>query len=249
MDKSKICEWKIEKNIGIITLNNPPKNMLIDPEFIEFEKLKKWTDNELIKGLIIMGNNRHFSSGADIKFLLEQTKNYNKLKSSITKSDKILHYIEKLPIPTLACIKGACFGGGLEIALSCHIKIASENAIIGMPESEKGLMPGLNGTIRLPKLIGKSKSLELILSGDLINAHDAKDIGIIDYVIPKKNVFDFSLNLLKKMTKDREIDVIHSIVKSINNSKKLSFEEAMDEEMKMFCKLALKEANRNMDKN
>jgi len=239
----KITETKIIDHIGILTIKNPPQNLLEEPEFIKLEELKKWINTHHLRGMIIQGSNRHFSAGANKDTLLKKD-GLKSLNERIKKGIKLLNYIENLTIPTIAAIKGACFGGGLEIALSCHIRVAGEKALIALPESELNLMPGLNGTIRLPKLVGEGKSIEVILSGEIVNSEKAHEIGIIDYVVPDKDVYDFSFDLLKKMTDNKDIDVIKSIVQSINNSRKMTFKDAIDEEMKMFCKLVIKEVNR-----
>ncbi len=245
MDKSKIADWKIKDNIGILTLNNPPKNLLINPEFVDINNLKTWTRCNSIKGLIITGSGRNFSAGADKNKLFNSAKSQDStLKNSIAKGVKVLNYINNLLIPTISTINGACFGGGLEIALSTHFRVCSPGSFFAFPETDLGLLPGLNGTLRLPKLIGYSKSLYMILSGEIINTEKALALGISDYIVPKNETFEFSINLIKKMTDNRRIEVINSVIKSLNNSKKMSLKKAMKEEMKMFSSLALNEAKR-----
>jgi enoyl-CoA hydratase/carnithine racemase len=244
MKKSKIIEWEIKDNIGILKINNPPQNLLIEPNFLDINDLKIWISCNNIKGLIITGNKRYFSAGADKEKLFKIAKNTSILKNSLIKGFKILTYIENLLIPTISVINGACFGGGLEIALSTHFRICSTNSFFAFPETDLGLMPGLNGTIRLPKLIGNNKSLFMILSGEILDAEKALEFGIVDHIFPKNDTFDSSLNFIKKMTENRKIEVINSVIKSLNNSKKMSLEKAMKEEAKMFCSLALKEAKK-----
>lgn len=245
MNKSKIIDWELKENIGILKINNPPQNLLIEPDFVDINDLKIWTTGNNIKGLIIIGEKRNFSAGADKEKLFEIAKNHNPtLKNSLKKGLKILDYIENLLVPTISAINGVCFGGGLEIALSTHFRVCSINSFFAFPETDLGLIPGLNGTIRLPNLIGNNKSLYLMLSGEIIDAEKAHELGIVDYIVPKNEILDFSFNLIKKMTDNRKIEVINSVIKSLNNSKKLSLEKAMKEETKMFCALAIKEANK-----
>ena len=245
MNKSKITEWEIKNNIGILKINNPPQNLLTEPDFININDLKIWLTCNNIKGLIITGEKKTFSAGADKEKLFNIAQNQNSiLKNSLIKGSKILKYIENLLIPTISAINGICFGGGLEIALSTHFRICSTNSFFAFPETDLGLIPGLNGTIRLPNLIGINKSLYMILSGEIINAEKALELGIVDYIVPKNEALDFSLNFIKKMTENRKIDVINSVIKSLNNSKKMNLEKAMKEETKMFCSLAIKEANK-----
>ncbi len=245
MNNFKITDWELKGNIGILTINNPPQNLLIEPDFVDINDLKIWIKNSLIKGLIITGKGKNFSAGADKEKLFEIVKN-NKilLKNKLKKGLKVLNYIESLLIPTVSAINGFCFGGGLEIALSTHFRICSTNSFFAFPETDLGLIPGLNGTLRLPKLIGKKKSLYMILSGEIIDAQKALDLGIVDYIVPKNEIMEASINFLKKMIDNRSIEVINSVIKSLNNFQKLRIEKAMKEEMKMFCSLAVKEAQK-----
>ena len=241
MEPVQLVKWSVLDSIGILTISNKPENYLESPEFINPELLKEITKTNSLKGLVICGEGRHFSAGANITKIYELANNEMNLGEKLNKGKEILSYIENLPIPTIAAIKGSCFGGGLEIALACHIRVCSKNALFAFPEANLNLMPGLGGTIRLPKLIGSKESIEMILPGDLIDAEKAFEIKLVDYIIHEKDVVGYSTDLLKKITKDRPVRVIHSIIKSINNAKLLSFDKAMQEETKMFCKLALDE--------
>jgi enoyl-CoA hydratase/carnithine racemase len=106
-------------------------------------------------------------------------------------------------------------------------------------------MPGLGCTVMLSKLIGAGKSAEIILTGEIVNSQKALDFKLVDYVLPGKEVLDFSVNMLEKLTSDRDIDVIQSVMKSIHNALTLPFEEAMEEETKLFCTLAAKSMTDN----
>lgn len=245
MEQSKIIDWELIDSIGIITINNPPQNYLDEPDFVSLDRLKAWTSNKSLKGFIITGMGKHFSAGANkenINKFAAKTWNFQK---KIKYGAKILNYIQNLPIPTIAAIKGACFGGGLEVALSCHIRVCSKNSLFSFPETDLELMPGLNGTIRLPRLIGMNKAIELILSGEIIDAEKAHKLNLVDHIVDSNEVFNYSLELIKKMTDNRHISVINSVVKALNNSNNLTLKKAIKQEMKMFCKLALEKALRN----
>jgi enoyl-CoA hydratase/carnithine racemase len=238
----KKIEFSVIEGIGILTLNNPPENFLIEPDFLDLKVFKKWIKESGIKGLVIIGKGRHFSAGADIENLYANSGKKGKFKYKLKKGHKILAFIENLNIPTISAISGACFGGGLEIALSTHIRVSSENALFSFPEIELGLIPGLNGSYRLSKLLKRSKVIELLLSGDIIDAEKAHSAGIVDYVVAKNEVLNFSLALLKKLTDNRPMEVINFIIKSLNNSRNFNLKKAMKKEMIFFCKLALKES-------
>ena len=245
MQISNLIELKTADAIGIMTICNPPQNRIEDPEFIDLETLKMWTDENSLKGLIITGKGRHFSAGANTQKINEKVTQDQMMVEDLKKGRKILDHIERLPIPTVASISGVCFGAGLEIALACHIRVCSENSLLAFPESNLGLLPGLSGTFRLSRQIGAGRSMELILSGKTITACEALEMSIVDYIAPKKKGLKFAIDLLKKITADKPLHVIHAITQSLNNSKFLLPDDAMEEESKLFCQLALKVAQEN----
>ncbi|MCK5230783.1 MAG: enoyl-CoA hydratase/isomerase family protein [Desulfobulbaceae bacterium] len=247
MQYSKLLKWNVCDSIGVITINNAPQNRIEEAEFVEFDMMRKWISQNPLKGLIITGKGRHFSAGANTDNIYEKVIQQRTMEQELRRGRKILDYIERLPIPTVAAISGMCFGAGLEIALSCHIRVCGENALFAFPESNHGLLPGLSGTVRLPRQVGVAKSLELILSGEAVTAVKALEIKLVDYVVPKKQVFDFSIDLLRTMTANKPLRVIHAIVTSINNTKYLAEEEAMEAEAKMFCQLALQVAEKHTE--
>jgi enoyl-CoA hydratase len=238
METSNITSWERIGDIGILSISNDKKNYLDQPDFIDLEKLKIWSNEEGLKGIIIRGIGRNFSAGADIENLQELAKDQNNLFDKMNSGKKILDYIENLNIPVIAAINGACFGGGLEIALACNMRISSEKALFAFPEANHGLIPGLGGTYRLTQLLGK-KTFEVILDADLINANEAKDLGLIDYISETKNAFDFAKEKLENMISERSVEVIHSVMQAVNNAYNLDKDEALKAETELFCKLAV----------
>ncbi|HSH52274.1 MAG TPA: enoyl-CoA hydratase/isomerase family protein [Bacteroidales bacterium] len=237
MDKHHFVHWKREGDIGIISLSNEKENYLEVPDFIDIEKLKKWTEEPGLKGIIIHGLGRNFSVGANLKSLNELAKNYKLLSERIIQGKNILNYIENLEIPVIAAINGICFGGGLEIALACSMRIASNNALFAFPEINHGLIPGLGGIFRLVKLI-KNRAFEIILKGDMMNAEKALEIGLIDDITNDKDAFKYAQEKMLSMTGGRSTELIHFAMKALKNVDKLSKEDALQEETDMFCKLA-----------
>ncbi|MBU1343557.1 MAG: enoyl-CoA hydratase/isomerase family protein [Proteobacteria bacterium] len=241
MVSSKTFQWSVTQNIGILAMNNGPQNLINGNQFIELDTLKNWIDGEKIKGLIVTGGKRHFSSGADMNYLKQASANMQQFEKELKKCRKILDYISSLDILTIAQISGVCFGAGLEIALSCHMRICSSRAILAMPESNHNIMPGLTGTIRLPRLVGYNKALEMILSGNTVNAKEALKIGLVDYIAPKNELSDFTLGYITKITQNKPLHVVKSIIQSLNNGYSLNRQDAFIHEAKMFCRLANKE--------
>ncbi len=233
----------ITDDIGVVTIDSPPQNFLYSPEFIKKEDLKSFVDNNNLKGIILKGEGRHFSAGADLNNLFKLAQKEENLFREIQNGKELLNYIEKLDIPVLSAIRGVCFGGGLEIALASHIKVCSNKSLFSFPEINHNLMPGLDGIRRIHRNIKKGKAIEAVLSGDIIDAETAIEIGIIDYIKPQNEVYDFSINMMRKMTSERPLDVIKSVMKSINNINREG-KDTFEDETKMFCKLAVKEAKR-----
>ncbi|OHD67343.1 MAG: hypothetical protein A2W19_00040 [Spirochaetes bacterium RBG_16_49_21] len=238
MERSKVTSWEIKDSIGILTIDNPPQNRLAEPDFLDPAKFKLWAAQEHVKGIIITGKGKHFSAGADLAGLKTLSHDRRLLLSKMSNGKKILNYIDDIEIPTIASIQGACFGGGLEIALACHIRVCGRNSIFAFPEINHGLIPGLAGTVRLPDKVGFSNAMQMILSGDIVSAERALGMRLVDHLVGSRQAFDFSLTLMKKMVAGRSKEVIKSVVRALNNARRLSAREAMKEETKMFCMLA-----------
>lgn len=244
MEKSDKISWEIRKDIGIITLDNPPENYLENPEFIPLEVIKKWTSYDYLKGILICGAGKHFSGGGKLDNLFKMIRAKEDLGAKIDEGKAVLDHLENLDIPVISAIQGICFGGGLEIALASHIRICTENSLFAFPEINHSIIPGLGGTIRATELAGFRNSLKMIMAGDMINAEDAMEMNLVDYIVPKPKLFDFSFSLLQKMTQDRPLQVIHAVMKSLRNARTLPLKEAMKEETRLFCELALSESTR-----
>jgi enoyl-CoA hydratase/carnithine racemase len=240
MKGQKNYVWEKTGEIGVLSLNNPPENFIEEPEFIDKEQIKEIFNDTSLKGIIIKGTGRHFSAGANLGKLRIMAQDEAMLQKKMSEGKDLISVIENMNIPVVAAIRGVCFGAGLEIALACHIRICSENALFAFPEANHGIMPGLGGSVMLAKLIGAGKSAEIILTSEIVNSQKALDLKLADYVVPVKELKSFSLSLLERMTSDREIEVIHSVMKSIHNARNLSFEDALKEETKLFCSLAVK---------
>ncbi len=232
-------KWDVRDAIGVLAISNKPENYLEYPEFLDINELKKWIIDHSLKGLIIHGDGRHFSAGGNLDNIKELIED-NALQENIKKGKAILDYIEQLNIPTIAAIRGSCFGGGLEVALACHIRICTEKSLFALPETNHELIPGLGGTVRLPRAININHAISLIMKGDIINAETAYKIGLVDEIVPTKDVVSEAMQKIKKMTDNRPLEVIHAVVESIRNAKYMSRDEAMERETNLFCNLAIK---------
>jgi enoyl-CoA hydratase/carnithine racemase len=188
-------DYKKEGKIAIFTLNRPETLNSIDPESLEElsrSLIDFRDDNELMVGIITGAGDRAFSVGADIKTMLPEIKKFVGQPSAGPPT--IMRGLE-LWKPLIAAVNGACLGGGLEIALSCDLRIASENATFGLPEVTLGLIPGWGGTQRLPRVIPLARAAELLLTGRPTNAQEAYRIGLVNKVVPLKELMPAAMQM------------------------------------------------------
>lgn len=241
-----MTDKKITDDIGILILENPPQNYLLEPEFIPVVELRQWIGENSLKALVIAGSGRHFSAGANLDSIFTMVEEGETMEGRMEKGKELLGYIQDLNIPVAAAINGVCFGGGLEIALACNIRICNANALFAFPETSQGLMPGLGGTQRLGEMISLQDSLKMILGGDMINAEEALRLKVVDTVVQNEDVLSYTLHFFRKITDGRPLKIINFVMQTLKNAKRLTAEEAMREETRMFCDLARDEAQRRM---
>lgn len=187
------------------------------------EATQEINHNHEIRGAIIVGEGeKAFVAGADIKELsaLNQAQSLELAQTG----QKIFKSIEDSRKPVIAVVNGFALGGGCELAMACHMRIATENAKFGQPEVNLGIIPGYGGTQRLTQLVGRGKALELLLTGDMVGAAEAKQLGLVNHVVgTKQEAIDMATKILKKITSKAPI-AIENIIKSVNAG--FSFENA-----------------------
>ena len=182
-------QWSVEKGIGLLKLNQPPSNTLSMRFFRDFGDLISTVNGmDELKALVITGSGRHFSAGSDINELLDSVD--EKLLEQNYHSFLLLR---NLPIPVIAAIRGVCLGSAFELALFCHFRICTTDAILGLPETTFNLMPGIGGIQRVKELAGKAKAIRLVLSGDTFPADEAFTNGLVDALVPKNLVVSTAL--------------------------------------------------------
>ena len=200
--------------IATIVINRPKKlNSLNIKTIAELHDAISVADNDNnIRVIIITGaGEKAFVAGADIS----EFANFNTDQGydlSLNGHKKLCDFIENLSKPVIAAINGFALGGGLELAMSCHIRIASENAKMGLPEVSLGAIPGYGGTQRLPQLIGKGKAMELIISGGMIDANNALSLGLVNYVVSQENLMEVANKTANKILKNSPLAVKASII-------------------------------------
>ena len=203
-----------EKGITTIYINRPEKLNALNKVTIQelHEILVLADENPDIRVIIITGRGeKAFVAGADIaEFAHFSVKEGSQLAAQ---GQQILFdFIENMKTPVIAAINGFALGGGLELAMACHIRIASENAKMGLPETSLGVIPGYGGTQRLPQLVGKGHAMEMILTAEMISADDAYRSGLVNHVLPQAELMDFTKALAQRIMKNSPI----AIAKAIN---------------------------------
>jgi enoyl-CoA hydratase len=196
----KTLTYEKKENIGFLTINRPEKLNAISNELIsELKKLLDEIENdEEMRVLIITGaGDKAFVAGADIKELVDRDASQGRRVSK--ERQEIFSRIENLPVPVIAAVNGYALGGGLELALACSIRICSEKAQFGAPEVKLGIIPGDGGTQRLPRLVGLGRAMELILTGDFVDAQEAYRIGLVNKVFPQEELMDKATELATKI--------------------------------------------------
>ncbi len=179
-----VIQWVVEDRIGWFTFGQPPSNTMTMQFFSAFGQ---WIDHvsadPSLKAIIILGNGRHFSSGADLHELLENSSETWLMRNSLN-----FARLGLLKIPVIAAIRGICLGSAFELALFCHFRICAEDAVLGLPEASYNLMPGIGGIGHMANLAGKASGIELVLQGATFQSAEAKEMGLIDTVVTKKDL-------------------------------------------------------------
>jgi enoyl-CoA hydratase len=186
-----------DRGVFTITINRPDKlNALNKTVLDELDQaIQMVYDDKEIKGAIITGQGiKAFVAGADISEFLEVTDEQG--ANLARKGQQIFFKIENSPKPVIAAVNGFALGGGCELAMACHFRLASDNAKFGQPEVNLGLIPGYGGTQRLTMLVGKGKAMELMMSGNIIDANEAKNIGLVNYVTSPESLLEKTKEIL-----------------------------------------------------
>lgn len=225
---------EINNNIAIIKLNRPDKLNALNKQM--FDDLSKAADliseNENIRALVITGNSeKSFAAGADIAEL----NNCNQVTGeefSIYGSN-VMTKIENLNIPVIAAVNGFALGGGCELSMACHIRFASDKAKFGQPEINLGIIPGYGGTQRLTKIVGLANSLIMNLTGDLINAQKAKEIGLISEIYSPEELLSKTIEFAENISNKAPI-ALKAIMQTVKKSQDLTLDEGLNLESIVF---------------
>jgi len=216
---------ELDDDWGTIIINRPKKLNALNKETIAelhkaFEELNEDDD---VRVIIITGSgDRAFVAGADIAEFSDFNEGQGK-KLSKKGHEILFDFVSNLKKPVIAAINGFALGGGLELAMASHIRVACDTAKMGLPEVSLGLIPGYGGTQRLPQLVGKGKAMEMITTGGMISADDALNFGLVNHVVPEEELISFCENLAKKISRNSP-NAIGAAIKAIN----ANFEEGVN---------------------
>ena len=230
---------KIAKNnkIGIVTVNRPESlNAMNKDIVIEFiSKIEGLLLEGDIRVIIITGSGeKAFIAGADIKLM--QKMNKSEAYEFANLGHKLANTIENSDKPVIAAVNGFALGGGSEIALACHIRVASDNAVFAQPDVKTGLLPGWGGTQRLPRIIGKGLANELIITGRNVDAQEALEIGLVNRVVSKEELINTCVDIAQLIIKNSP-NAISESIKLINLSSGTELNKGLSKEAEEFSEL------------
>ncbi len=217
----------VKNNILYIIINRPDKLNALNFKTLDEIKDAIWEayDDDEVKGIIVTGaGDKAFVAGADISEFTQLNKiNSRKIAEN---GQEIFSLIEKCPKPVIAAVNGFALGGGCELALACHMRVASDNAKMGLPEVTLGILPGYGGTQRLTLLVGKGKAFEMIMTGDMITAEHAFHIGLVNYVVPQSELLAKCEAILQKIILRAPVAVAQTVecVNAVYNETKDGYE-------------------------
>jgi enoyl-CoA hydratase len=229
-------EYEMEDRIAVVTINRPPVNALNPQVEGEIKELFEELGNLEGVGAVIVtgGGGKAFMAGADIKMIRDVEQEDAYALSRTTQS--VLNVVEQFERVVIAAVNGLALGGGCEVALACDIRVADESAVFGFPEVGLGLLPGAGGTQRLARLVGIGKAKELILTGDPVDALEAKSFGLVERVAPKGE----SLKEAKKVAERillRGPLAVAMAKRAINQGINMTLEEGLKVEARLFSGL------------
>jgi len=227
----------LSDGIFTITVNRPEKLNALNKNVIEelADAIDEVNINNEIKAVIITGNGtKAFVAGADISEFL--TLDAEAGRSLVKKGqEEVFSKIENTPKPIIAAVNGFALGGGCELAMACHFRLASSNAKFGQPEVNLGLIPGYGGTQRLTQLIGKGKAMELMMTGNMIDADEAKTLGLVNHVTSSENLLGKTTEILQLIITKAPVAIKHII--ALTNIAAIGDKDGLSKEINAFGKL------------
>ena len=225
-------------DLAIVTVDRQEKlNALNGEVFSELDQaFESLRHDDKVRGVIVTGaGEKAFVAGADIGELAKMDA-MGGVRVSRT-GQEVFRVIERFPKPVLAAVGGYALGGGCELALACHIRMASENARFGIPEVGLGIIPGYGGTVRLARVVGVGRAVEMALTGEMVGAQEALTMGLVTHVVPREGLLDQGKALLRKVTKNGPL-AVRMVLESIYGGLDVPLAEGTRGESNLFGRLA-----------
>jgi enoyl-CoA hydratase len=219
------------KRAGVVQINRPQQMNALNATVMEelATALEEFDRNEDVGCLIVTGNQRAFAAGADIKEMADASAIDMLKRDNIARWDRV----KKIKKPIVAAVSGFCLGGGCELAMSCDLILASESAQFGQPEINIGVMPGAGGTQRLTRAIGKSKAMEMVLTGRYMTAQEAEQCGLVARVVPIEVYLDEAIKLANEIAARPPI-AVRFAKEAINKAFETSLADGLEFERRLF---------------
>jgi len=243
MSDFQYVRTEVEEFVAVVTIDHPPVNSFNKRVVTELDQtVDQLLADDGVKAIVITGGGTNaFVAGADIpeiKGLLDQPEDgYAAAAQFIERGQATFLKIENASKPVIAAINGFCLGGGLELAMSCHMRIASDRARLGQPEINLGIIPGWGGTQRLARIVGKGKALELILTGDMLTAQEAYRLNLVNKVVPAGAVLKEARDLARKIVTKSKFPIAAAL-RAVTDGLALPIEEGLKVEAEQFVGLA-----------
>lgn len=229
----EFLSYRVEDGVAIATINRPPANALSRSLIMEVnELLDEVVNNDSVRVIVLHGEGRFFSAGADIKEFTQVSsgEEFSELSAA---GQKVFERVETFHKPVIAAIHGAALGGGLELAMSCQMRFVSENAKLGLPELQLGLIPGFAGTQRLPRYVGVAKAAEMLLTSDPISGTEAAQLGLANRAYPEEDLLPQTLTIAKKIAKKGALSV-RTTIDMLQYAKHAGYHEGVKAEAESF---------------
>jgi len=230
----KTILYEKKNRVGTITLNRPKSMNSLSSELLgELDHmLMEIEHDEEVKVVVLTGSEKYFAAGADITEV-GQIKTPSEAHRFIKMAQSVFNHIEDLEKPVIAAISGLALGGGCELALACDLRIAADNASFGQPEIKIGVIPGGGGTQRLPRIVGITKSKELLYTGDFIDAQEAYRIGLLNKVVPAASLTEEVQKLALKIARQPR-EALKATKLSVNTGLSMDLKSAISYEARCF---------------
>lgn len=239
-DEMEFLTVAIDDGVAVATINRPPANALSRALILEVDALLDQVENDdSVRVIVFHGEGKFFSAGADIKEFTSVTsgEEFSKLSAS---GQEVFERLERYSKPVIAAIHGAALGGGLELAMACHMRIVTENAKLGLPELQLGLIPGFAGTQRLPRYVGMPKAAEMLLTSDPINGIEATRLGLANHAYTDEELLPKTMELAKKIAKKGPV-AVKAALEMLQYTKHPSYYEGVKAEADSFGEVFVSE--------